>query len=86
MVVLMVVVTVVLVFVVVLVVSSGGFWWCLVMVMFFPCCMMVQGFLVDFCGSLGGMFWVNVLGIANGGVWGFTPDCFSKVVCCCVGF
>ena len=56
------------------------------MVMFFPCCMMVHGFFVGFCGSLGGAFWMKVLGRANGGVWGFIPGCFSKVVGCGVGF
>jgi len=54
--------------------------------MFFSCYMMVKGFLVDFCGSLGDVFWVKVLGRANGGVWGSIPGCFSKVVGCCVGF
>jgi len=31
-------------------------------------------------------FWVKVLGRANGVVWGFITDCFSKVVGCCAGF
>lgn len=56
------------------------------MVMFFPYCMMVQGFLFGFCGSLGGVCWMKVFGRANGDVWGFIPDSFSKVVGCCVGF
>jgi hypothetical protein len=60
--------------------ACGGFWWWLVMVMFFPCCMMVHGFFVGLCGSLGGAFWMKVLGRANGGVGGFIPDCFSMVV------
>lgn len=47
---------------------------------------MVQGFLVGFCSCLQGVFWVNVLRRANGGVWGFFPGCFSKVVGCGVGF
>lgn len=29
---------------------------------------------------------MKVLGRANGGVWGFIPDSFSKVVGCCLGF
>jgi len=29
---------------------------------------------------------MKLLGRANGVVWGFNPDCCSKVVGCCVGF
>lgn len=29
---------------------------------------------------------MKVFGRANGDVWGFIPDNFSKVVGCCVGF